>query len=65
MQNILAKITSKKLIEKYGSDEFLFSNPMDFPDPTFTKELYEPFILGTIIIPGKYIYSIPSIIKYL
>jgi len=46
-------VTSKKLIEKYGSDEFCFSNPMDFPDPTFTVALYEPFILGTIITPGK------------
>lgn len=54
MSTFLAKVTSKKLIEKYGSDEFQFSNPMDFPDPTFTVALYEPFILGTIITPGKY-----------
>lgn len=26
---------------------------MDFPDPLFTEALYEPYILGTIITPGK------------
>lgn len=65
LQNISAKVTSNKLIEKYGSDEFLFSNPMDFPDPKFTTELYEPFILGTIIIPGKhYMHCIIKICKH-
>lgn len=28
---------------------------MDFPDPAYSVALYEPFILGTIITPGKYI----------
>lgn len=56
-----AKVTSKKLIEKYGSDEFCFSNPMDFPDPTFTVALYEPFILGTIITPDEYLGGVLSL----
>lgn len=55
MLKISAKVTSKKLIEKYGKDEFLFSNPTDFPDPTFTEALYEPFVLGTVITPGNYL----------
>lgn len=53
--NFIAKTTSKKLIEKYGNSEFYFSNPLDFPDPVNSVELYEPFILGTIITPGKFI----------
>lgn len=52
MQNVSAKVTSKQLIDKYGKDEFYFSNPTDFPDPAFTVSLHEPFILGTIIAPG-------------
>lgn len=51
-------MTSKKLIDKYGGDEFYFSNPTDFPDPTFITALYEPFVLGTIITPGKLYYSV-------
>lgn len=32
---------------------------MDFPDPTYTTSLFEPFVLGTVITPGKlYIFVI-------
>ncbi|XP_050439405.1 translation factor GUF1 homolog, mitochondrial [Adelges cooleyi] len=56
-----AKVNSKKLITKYGSDEFYFSNPIDFPDPTFTEVLYEPFVLGTIITPDMYLGDVLSL----
>ncbi|XP_050528384.1 translation factor GUF1 homolog, mitochondrial isoform X1 [Daktulosphaira vitifoliae] len=56
-----ARVNSKKIIDKYGSNEFFFSNPVDFPDPTYIEALFEPIILGTIITPDQYLGDVLSL----
>ncbi|XP_058789262.1 translation factor GUF1 homolog, mitochondrial isoform X2 [Phymastichus coffea] len=56
-----AKITGKKNIIKYKSDEIYFSNPCQFPDVQIIQELFEPMVIGTIIAPMKYLGAIMSI----
>lgn len=53
-----AKITGKKNITKYKTDEIYFSNPSHFPDAQIIEEWFEPMVIGTIISPSilKLIY---------
>ncbi|GLH01794.1 Translation factor GUF1 homolog, mitochondrial [Gryllus bimaculatus] len=50
-----ATVIGEKNIKKYRSSEISFSNPSQFPDPQIVSEYFEPFVLGTIISPDKYL----------
>lgn len=49
---VRVKIVGSKNIKAYGSDIVSINNPASLPDPNITEEMYEPFVLGTIITPG-------------
>jgi len=49
---IKVKVKGAKSIKHYGTDVITISNPSDLPERAVIEEMYEPFVLGTIITPG-------------
>lgn len=52
---IKVKVKGAKNIKAYGGDVIAINNPCNLPDTPIIEEMYEPFVLGTIITPGMYI----------
>ncbi|XP_063987278.1 translation factor GUF1 homolog, mitochondrial isoform X2 [Diachasmimorpha longicaudata] len=56
-----AKIIGKQNIKERKSEEITFNNPAHFPNPQIVTEFMEPMVLGTIIVPTKYLGPILSL----
>lgn len=48
-------LSNKKLIKEYGTDTIYISNPTLFPDPADIAEYFEPYVLGTVIVPKDFL----------
>jgi translation elongation factor EF-4 len=59
---IKVKLKGAKNIKQYGSEVITISNPSALPERSIIEELYEPFVLGTIITPGEF-YEYPERVK--
>lgn len=49
---IRVKIRGAKNIKDYGGEIISINNPCNLPDTINIIEMYEPFVMGTIITPG-------------
>jgi hypothetical protein len=52
LTKLIATIKGDKFIKKYGK-EITFNNPALFPEQNIVDEYFEPYVIGTIITPGK------------
>lgn len=55
------KVFGEKAIRKHGGADVTVSNVADMPDLIHIKEMYEPFVLATIITPEIYIGGIVAL----
>lgn len=51
-----AKIIGRDNIKQHRSDELTFNNPLNYPNPQIVEQFYEPFVTGTVILPGILFY---------
>jgi len=50
---IKIKLKGAKMIKDYGGEIVTINNPAALPEQMNIEEMYEPFVLGTIITPGN------------
>jgi translation elongation factor EF-4 len=48
------KLQGAKNIKAYGQETITIKNPSSLPDRQIIEEMYEPFVIGTIITPGTF-----------
>lgn len=60
---VKVKIIGAKNIKAYGAEVISISNPAVLPEASIIQEMYEPYVLGTIITPGNCLIII-EIVKH-
>ncbi|XP_077299790.1 translation factor waclaw [Arctopsyche grandis] len=55
------RINQPKLIKKYGGEIITITNPCMMPAHTDIVEYFEPFVVGTIVTPIKYLGSLTAL----
>ena len=49
----IVKVHGAKNIKLYGEEMITIKNPSALPERSIIQEMYEPFVIGTIITPGN------------